>query len=313
MCDCVSSSGGEFDQKTHLFKKESKFWITLKENTDLPFKTCSIFLYQALFHPTPKWGCNFSKRAARIWRNLPSKGKSLPGRRGACLKQEQEIRTCLCPQASPTAWPAAGSTRLIVVILNVQINCKDNLGVCVGKIFPDQQVSIQNKKECIHSLHETSLFSCLICNIRFSPVLLMVSSLLGKFSNNIIELVTAQSHYWLHLFYFLWFRMSSVAHSNFPLLSQKLVHFKQTKYACVSWTIGYYLADGLLFFSLHKQKIPNEMWFKIFVYASYNLFSHFSYLLLKYFTMVSFFSGCPSLVAFFAGADDPWKKQNFLQ
>lgn len=132
----------------------------------LIFHSYRSFLYHTLFHPTREWGCNFSRTSKGL---LGFEGTmSLPGHRGACLKYKCEIRTCLCPQASLTLWPAVGSARLIVVILNTQINCKDNWGVCVGKIFPDWQVSIQNAKECFHSLHETSLFSWLICNIRFS-------------------------------------------------------------------------------------------------------------------------------------------------
>ena len=85
------------------------------------------------------------------------------------------------------------------------------------------------------SMFIPSLFNCLIFNIRFSSSVINGKqckhcSLLGKFSNNVIELVTARSHYWIHLFYLLWFKMSSVAHSKFlSFCLKKLVHFNQTK------------------------------------------------------------------------------------
>lgn len=46
--------------------------------------------------------------------------------------------------------------------------CRGNSGVQVRKIYLDWQLSTYNEKECVYCLRVTSLFICLIFNIRFS-------------------------------------------------------------------------------------------------------------------------------------------------
>lgn len=76
------------------------------------------------------------------------------------------------------------------------------------------------------ALHVTSLCNCLILT-QDSLVLLMVKQckhcgLPGKFSSGVTEISTAQSHYQLHLIYFLWFQNAFCGSFTSFLSSQKI-------------------------------------------------------------------------------------------